>query len=178
MPRYFNSRPREGANLAEFKHNALDSVFQFPPPRGGERLARNANNYFGIFQFPPPRGGEPNNYFGMMGSYISIPAPARGRTLELLDGLLSGSFQFPPPRGGERLVVNADRSFNDNFNSRPREGANFEDTNGAAFSDISIPAPARGRTSGIGGNRERVAHISIPAPARGRTSKFKCGTEI
>ena len=33
-------------------------------------------------------------------------------------------FQFPPPRGGEQDGVHAlDRL--DNFNSRPREGANF-----------------------------------------------------
>ena len=120
------------------------------------------------FQFPPPRGGE-LDYINTKG-FCSL-------------------FQFPPPRGGELMVAFL-FSLEDNFNSRPREGAN--DVNGGRFAldGISIPAPARGRTDGPncsrfqplfqfppprGGepsSRYSSGHrsaISIPAPARGRT---------
>ena len=56
---YFNSRPREGANSNVEKYIAVHMLFQFPPPRGGELLAQNAETSIDLFQFPPPRGGEP-----------------------------------------------------------------------------------------------------------------------
>ena len=57
-----------------------------------------------IFQFPPPRGGEPKRQVKSKPlENISIPAPARGRTRAFRDELKAkGLFQFPPPRGGER----------------------------------------------------------------------------
>ena len=75
----FNSRPREGANdfLDFFFQRSLISIpapargrtgsntssgpgmiFQFPPPRGGERPIKPWVVTVTLFQFPPPRGGE------------------------------------------------------------------------------------------------------------------------
>ena len=56
-----------------------------------------------------------------------------------------------------------------NFNSRPREGANIPDDVRREVVQISIPAPARGRTGKVTAEIRRSG-ISIPAPARGRTS--------
>ena len=61
---YFNSRPREGANLAQ-NITANVFIFQFPPPRGGEHEIKVGHRFYGIiFQFPPPRGGEHNGVRG------------------------------------------------------------------------------------------------------------------
>ena len=58
----FNSRPREGANGRFIISPRPPSLFQFPPPRGGER---------GLLCVPE------------LICLISIPAPARGRTAKL-----------------------------------------------------------------------------------------------
>ena len=76
--------------------------FQFPPPRGGERDNPTTYAWFAGFQFPPPRGGERlGSCWHVHGVAISIPAPARGRT-----------------EWSQRCNQGED------FNSRPREGAN------------------------------------------------------
>ena len=168
MPRYFNSRPREGANR----------------PR-------------------PARGrGEP----------ISIPAPARGRTWQPLRACLTvidfnsrpreganlgaftlllplSRFQFPPPRGGEHGIT-IHRRRPKLFQFPPPRGGEQYGVTVLGIGFISIPAPARGRTSPLpispfsaifqfppprGGEPLRFGGyavrsvISIPAPARGRT---------
>ena len=149
------------------------TVFQFPPPRGGEPDTKYKYVRKTIFQFPPPRGGEPLlPRLEAPAGDISIPAPARGRTRR---------FRISPG-------ILAD------FNSRPREGAN-PGSGGVWRGDerISIPAPARGRTIALlrswmfagfqfppprGGEPKRhgLTHsggsISIPAPARGRTRRL------
>ena len=98
---------------------------------------------------------------------ISIPAPARGRTKAGFEKEVWQIFQFPPPRGGEQLAKYYEYVVK-YFNSRPREGANFPEHPKTNRIPISIPAPARGRTSG-GCSRSTRRYISIPAPARGRT---------
>ena len=54
----FNSRPREGANFPRPSDTRDNILFQFPPPRGGERGGYRRAGPEGPFQFPPPRGGE------------------------------------------------------------------------------------------------------------------------
>ena len=56
-------------------------------------------------------------------------------------------FQFPPPRGGELFPFGMVLGFGIDFNSRPREGANILDAAEKCVCNISIPAPARGRTA-------------------------------
>ena len=193
MPRYFNSRPREGANRSLLFHsfsfsaisipapargrtktprlrlNTGGTIFQFPPPRGGERISVWWCYSSRKFQFPPPRGGEPL----LPPSPIRRPAnfnsrPREGankrkrkprpcclnfnsRPREGANTYLRGvtmadkKFQFPPPRGGERGIHPLDVLLA-NFNSRPREGANPETLVSYTVGGISIPAPARGRT--------------------------------
>ena len=143
---YFNSRPREGANLGNTGELHVWRKFQFPPPRGGEqascagmvpRYNFNSRPREGanlgtksdsacpkVFQFPPPRGGERRvDTTSYLGVGISIPAPARGRTVVQHALCRVDTFQFPPPRGGEP--------------------AGMPET---VIKIISIPAPARGRT--------------------------------
>ena len=103
---------------------------------------------------------------------ISIPAPARGRTSSAGShaGLLR--FQFPPPRGGELLIFSPEESFEKYFNSRPREGANLRY---AARKSCALNFNSRPR-EGANKGRHPVGHrndISIPAPARGRTTHGK-----
>ena len=190
--RYFNSRPREGANLPRRNWLPWRQRFQFPPPRGGELrsgLVYVKPHYFNSrpregANRAAPRTGWPLHYFNSRpreganvrygaGRYhlpaISIPAPARGRTPRT-PGVYSRRFHF---------------------NSRPREGANGQvNARLAGREDISIPAPARGRTEPLRtfaasstyfNSRPReganftpaesfgALAISIPAPARGRT---------
>ena len=134
----FNSRPREGANLGAFTLLLPLSRFQFPPPRGGERKKSTGVNRWNVFQFPPPRGGE-----RIVLAYVQRLY----------------SFQFPPPRGGERQ---------EKLNSPSQLPISIPAVDAPDVAKISIPAPARGRTSGSCGD-SGVAGISIPAPARGRT---------
>ena len=77
------------------------------------------------FQFPPPRGGER----GLV----------ENEDFEVV-------FQFPPPRGGEPGKPGLLAGFGCYFNSRPREGANRRESWDFQTLEISIPAPARGRT--------------------------------
>ena len=62
-----------------------------------------------------------------------------------INKLIAEIFQFPPPRGGEPHNWFYP-SWPCNFNSRPREGANIRAWDNLRPDEISIPAPARGRT--------------------------------
>ena len=132
------------------------------------------------FQFPPPRGGEQIKRKISAEISISIPAPARGRTLNHPLCSYRSRFQFPPPRGGEQRKCFG-FVYYQYFNSRPREGANIGfQAQGDSARNISIPAPARGRTFDTT-FLALAFQISIPAPARGRTSteRLTCyGMEI
>ena len=123
--RYFNSRPREGANHAQRVRPRSDFIFQFPPPRGGEHEHR----------VPRCRAAA-----------ISIPAPARGRTVEGTAGpgrrdhfnsrpreganklyrtdCKKGRISIPAPARGRTTPKIAAGMPRNDFNSRPREGAN------------------------------------------------------
>ena len=143
---YFNSRPREGAN-APRQAGAGQGQFQFPPPRGGEPRRRGQCVSLGQFQFPPPRGGERRLIHPMhgleifqfppprggehrrnaehaKGLLISIPAPARGRTLYQKFILTFLQNFNSRPREGANTATRTAETFLSNFNSRPREGAN------------------------------------------------------
>ena len=145
--KYFNSRPREGANPQKLSHvvTSLISIhapargqtgswpgtmtviciFQFTPPRGGKRRWRRSAGPERRFQFTPPRGGKRKSLGG---------------------GVVRGLFQFTPPRGGKPSC----QAFFFNiyyFNSRPREGANPTGQRILPLYSISIHAPARGQTA-------------------------------
>ena len=143
--------------------------FQFPPPRGGEPEARRGEAVPGQNNTSRPREGatrrESRDFQTLE---ISIPAPARGRTGASTRHNGIDIFQFPPPRGGEHPHDDS----NDGevyFNSRPREGANDGSIAQVCREEISIPAPARGRTCTFCNRSDFLLGISIPAPARGRT---------
>ena len=122
---YFNSRPREGANTGQSAYALSAYIFQFPPPRGGERSRPRPRRRSADFNSRPREGANHAAVDAVEKLAISIPAPARGRTSArrqsephgeyfnsrpreganllalLVDQRLDG-FQFPPPRGGER----------------------------------------------------------------------------
>ena len=141
----FNSRPREGANIGGLDVLVSDLNFNSRPREGANAIFVVAAEMYDI----------------------SIPAPARGRTdtIRALSALIE--FQFPPPRGGEPGKWGSAPAVS-YFNSRPREGANCTNMHLLGIQNISIPAPARGRTDGSIAQVCRE-EISIPAPARGRT---------
>ena len=90
--------------------------------------------HYDVFQFPPPRGGERFivRVFIKL-SVISIPAPARGRTVAArIAAGESASYFNSRPREGANLAENVERVRGADFNSRPREGAN------AVFSSKSL----------------------------------------
>ena len=132
---YFNSRPREGANETRIAFKNGGYLFQFPPPRGGERGKSSSVSCILLFQFPPPRGGE--------------------QVTDVYGGIW-GTFQFPPPRGGEPHLPGGTRSRKTDFNSRPRsrprEGANCAGPRRAAgCPPFQFPPPRGG---------ERLCRIS------------------
>ena len=100
---YFNSRPREGANLIQPGRGSRLLAISIPAPVRGRTCAG-----------PRRAAGCPP---------ISIPAPARGRTRGIPARRRARLFQFPPPRGGEPDARSCLCGCRD-FNSRPREGAN------------------------------------------------------
>ena len=136
--RYFNSRPREGANLVESAGLSLAGLISIPAPaRGRTRLPRRCFRWM-IFQFPPPRGGEhPERCtWALRWNFNSRPREgANGPPVRL--SWYQRVFQFPPPRGGERNTVwgAADHQ---NFNSRPREGANSKTAQNRAVYLVSL----------------------------------------
>ena len=100
-----------------------EMLFQFPPPRGGERHPDTPTHTPTQFQFPPPRGGErgpcspwalgkdfnsrpregANPSVFLVKKYviiISIPAPARGRTCSCAVSPHSEEISIPAPARG------------------------------------------------------------------------------
>ena len=123
---YFNSRPREGANLSKLDGISTSISISIPAPARGRttllgipalieyfnsRPREGANGLVFVrgqirpnFNSRPREGanGVQQNKSCITG--ISIPAPARGRTAK--GGVYRpgcSQFQFPPPRGGEQL---------------------------------------------------------------------------
>ena len=125
------------------------TLFQFPPPRGGERLTRPRTMSRLNFNSRPREGANERGGVYVGGRSISIPAPARGRTNPRCPEDGQYPFQFPPPRGGELAAGDV-----------------------VWVPSISIPAPVRGRT-GVTEDARDVLTISIPAPVRGRTPALR-----
>ena len=121
----FNSRPREGANDTAVGTTMQQNIISIPAPARGRTMARPALVEFNGFQVPPPRGGEPFCIPHLLKQPDFNSRPREGAnpcaTAYLQIMLI---FQFPPPRGGEPTDCTVDSSI-----------------------IISIPAPARGRTS-------------------------------
>ena len=122
-------------------------LFQFPPPRGGERL-KALSAALDMISIPAPARGR--TYVAIRQTEkqkISIPAPARGRTHEWDKVELAVVISIPAPARGRTSQCRPGLHPRWNFNSRPREGANVVVRHGKVHAQIiSIPAPARGRT--------------------------------
>ena len=125
---YFNSRPREGANLLA-SPPFLPRAYFNSRPREGANNCRDTHWSLRTISIPAPaRGRTVSAVFITRSMFISIPAPARGRTWtsRASTGTAVRVFQFPPPRGGEPSSDRQTAGRSD-FNSRPREGANGAD---------------------------------------------------
>ena len=125
--KYFNSRPREGADRQELVARLL---------------------YKNISTHGPARGPTGLRHYKALESGISTHGPARGPTLHAsLWPLSFWNFNSRPREGADLSEMTARKPLS-YFNSRPREGADF---NSAAFQEISVISthgPARGPTSG------------------------------
>ena len=123
------------------------------------------------FQFPPPRGGELHllDLLGLV-LLISIPAPARGRTFPaMVANSRDGNFNSRP-REGANWIQHTNAQRRRDFNSRPREGANVWSVHLRRLYGISIPAPARGRTLPLLWGRGRAEHFNS-RPREGANSE-------
>ena len=141
---YFNSRPREGANIRRIRPSWNQQI-SIPAPARGRTLPRLSAGFDLHISIPAPaRGRTRHSQKIRPKNRISIPAPARGRTPETRQSF-AGRY----------------------FNSRPREGANLSPTCGRPiWILISIPAPARGRTERADKNKI-ITQFQFPPPRGG-----------
>ena len=125
MAAYFNSRPREGANMGRHSEQRGHLLISIPAPARGRthadlpalpkfmhfnsRPREGANSWslvalfwFSYFNSRPREGANRQGSDDPGEERISIPAPARGRTKSPAGAILTSD-----------------------FNSRPREGANI-----------------------------------------------------
>ena len=145
----------------------LRAIFQFPPPRGGERTPAVGIGTISDFNSRPREGANrPQDDLPVKGG-ISIPAPARGRTDGRTVQLPLIAISIPAPARGRTYSAGRypPAAY---FNSRPREGANsgrWMVWNIVLM--ISIPAPARGRTCRDKAYRAKKEGFQFPPPRGG-----------
>ena len=112
--------------------------FQFPPPRGGEPQQPEGLTALGCISIPAPaRGRTVARVANGVQSFISIPAPARGRTRGGYRRAGPEDFNSRPREGANRLSSPAHRQCR-YFNSRPREGANCKTVQNRAVYLVSL----------------------------------------
>ena len=144
------------------------TLFQFTPPRGGDKSSAGNKSSSIVFQFTPPRGGDDDQVihetsavsisihapaWGRRGCGqkqkeilpISIHAPAWGRHGKLNIIALSPTISIHAPAWGRREAHSAHFSGHTYFNSRPRVGATHVLCRQYGVFRISIHAPAWGR---------------------------------
>ena len=114
--RYFNSRPREGANLALSTVPIIADYFNSRPREGANAELVPCSPKEFLFQFPPPRGGEPREN-------VWKPTP---------------TYFNSRPREGANILKEALYSLIKYFNSRPREGANSKTAQNRAVYLVSL----------------------------------------
>ena len=150
--------------------SAASVLFQFPPLREGRRYRQHHDSTGGEFQFPPLREGR----LGLFRPVAAGELHSNSRPCERGDSR-SGAvrptaalFQFPPLREGRpSIIVRQSRSRMISIPA-PARGATTGRQKLHLRRDISIPAPARGATAASRRLCRRTP-ISIPAPARGAT---------
>ena len=97
----FNSRAREGRDVAAAALTTLPLEFQFTRPRGARLLAPACRGHAQAFQFTRPRGARHGRHSDMPNpNFVSIHAPARGATLDnALPNHRAGVSIHAPARG-------------------------------------------------------------------------------
>ena len=150
----FNSRAREGRDLARHYVAVRTKKFQFTRPRGARLRQAARRPAPPRFQFTRPRGarhvrGRPP--LARVG--VSIHAPARGATSGISHTSGKGAFQFTRPRGARPAVQPAALAPYAFQFTRPRGARRVGGNRGRRIDAVSIHAPARGAT--IAGQREK-----------------------
>ena len=121
----FNSRPREGANVALLVACAYLPEISIPAPARGRTYSFLGALFGIVISIPAPaRGRTARCSSGTRRNVISIPAPARGRTFLSLDALDHIAISIPAPARGRTSSRQRTGPRQPHFNSRPREGAN------------------------------------------------------
>ena len=122
-------------------------MFQFSPPRGGQRVYRISWRNPYLFQFSPPRGGQrmplPEPYHP---NEVSILAPTRGATRTRFCCASCEKFQFSPPRGGQQHTHDIEGTKQMFQFSPPRGGQRIQARWVSTIPYVSILAPTRGAT--------------------------------
>ena len=108
---YFNSRPREGANNVYPAGISCAVVFQFPPPRGGERTSNPPISRPSYFNSRPREGANISKAaMNWLGTHFNSRPREGANIAAILFGSALALFQFPPPRGGEPPVEGRKKS--------------------------------------------------------------------
>ena len=81
-------------------------VFQYMPPRGGQRFVAVASGHGIGFQYMPPRGGQRlRSIIDINCNSFNTCPHAGGNVIYTSDFLLDRWFQYMPPRGGQLSLV-------------------------------------------------------------------------
>ena len=104
------------------------------------------------------------------GLTFQLTAPRGGRLSSSAFWIEYGSFQLTAPQGGRHTAFDVSRTKTTDFNSRPREGADWHwDLWQIVLSRISTHGPARGPTL-IASRGFRPLKFQLTAPRGGRLS--------
>ena len=132
--RRFNSRTREGCDVAQGGADHWDEVSIHAPARGATSLSSIPSGLFDKFQFTHPRGVRPSDsQSGRCRLYVSIHAPTRGATASANIHTSDGDcFNSRTHEGCDRYFFGGCISIT-GFNSRTHEGCDVS---------CSIPKPS------------------------------------
>ncbi len=138
-------------------------------PARGRTAGSTPKRSNGRFQSTPPRGGERRSSGAKARRTSFNPRPRAGANVMM--GGPDGAAQCfnPRPRAGANVTGVHRLPRVTGFNPRPRAGANTFPKEASHVQNVSIHAPARGRTRQVLVNIEQHFMVSIHAPARGRT---------
>ena len=110
------------------------------------------------------------------GLTFQLTAPRGGRLSSSAFWIEYGSFQLTAPQGGRHTAFDVSRTKTTDFNSRPREGADWHwDLWQIVLSRISTHGPARGPTL-IASRGFRPLKFQLTAPRGGRQKDIYSST--
>ena len=163
----FNSRAREGRDAVPGGRASGRSSFNSRAREGRDQDFLAVFRTFSRFNSRAREGRDGGLRLAGSAGHVSTHAPARGATRQRLMVRLIKWFQLTRPRGARRRRGRRGRRAG-RFNSRAREGRDFEGMVRIRGWTVSTHAPARGATGERGADALGAA-VSTHAPARGAT---------